>query len=522
MAVFFLEVAIPVGLQFNSIYSIGNAAQTTVEDVLAYLDKSFDPETSSTTKLIYVENISDPAKFLKHSSSLIMKGCKIAAIKGGETEDGSRAAASHTGAMANSAMATRALFNKAGIVHCSSREEMISVASVFTYPKLPGSNICIVTHAGGSAVLLTDAITKGGLNVPIIEGPEADSLLTYLNPGSSVSNPIDFLATGTAEQLGIIIDYCNYKLSGIDAIVVVFGSPGLFDVENVYKVLGVKLEVSPKPIFPVLPSIVNAQKEINYFLSKDHVNFPDEVILAKALTEVYKTRQPAEPEALPNVNKKKIRAVINNGNANDVGLLSQNTVLELLDAAKIPRTQQFSVKSEDEAVEKVAEMGYPVALKVEGIAHKTEVHGVILNIHTKESLLKHYLQLMAIDGATGVLVQEMVRGNELFVGAKFEEKFGHLVIVGIGGVFLELIRDISVGLSPLNREEVRNMIRQLKGYKIIEGYRGKPGVDEDTLVSIVLQVCALVDAAPEIKEMDINPIIGYGTDLKATDVRIKI
>ena len=183
MAVFFLEVADPVGLQFNSIYSIGNAAQTTVEDVLAYLDDSFDPETSSTTKLIYVENINDPAKFLKHSRSLIMKGCKIAAIKGGETEAGSRAAASHTGAMANSAMATRALFSKAGIVHCNSREEMVSVASVFTYPKLPGKNIAIVTHAGGSAVLLTDALTKGGLSVPKIEGPDADSLLTYLNTG---------------------------------------------------------------------------------------------------------------------------------------------------------------------------------------------------------------------------------------------------------------------------------------------------------------------------------------------------
>jgi acyl-CoA synthetase (NDP forming) len=522
MAVFFLEVADPVGLQFNSIYSIGNAAQTTVEDVLAYLDETFDPQTSSTTKLIYVENISDPVKFLKHSRSLIRKGCKIAAIKGGETEAGSRAAASHTGAMANSAMATRALFNKAGIVYCSSREEMVSVASVFTYPKLPGKNIAIVTHAGGSAVLLTDALTKGGLSVPKIEGPDADSLLTYLNPGSSVSNPIDFLATGTAEQLGIIIDYCNYKIPNIDAIVVVFGSPGLFDVENVYKVLGVKLEVSPKPIFPVLPSIVNAQKEIKYFLSKGHVNFPDEVILAKALTAVYNTKQPANPEALPFVDKEKIRVVIDKANANSTGLLAQDTVLELLDAANISRTQQFSVKSEDEAVEKVAEIGYPVALKVEGITHKTEVHGVILNIHTKESLLKHYLQLMAIEGATGVLVQEMVRGNELFVGAKFEKKFGHLLLVGIGGVFLELIGDISVGLAPLNSEEVRNMIRQLKGYKIIEGYRGKQGVDEEALVKMVMQVCALLQAAPEIKEMDINPIIGYGADLKATDVRIKI
>jgi acetyltransferase len=162
--------------------------------------------------------------------------------------------------MANSSMATRALFKKAGIVYCTSREEMVSVASVFTYPKLPGKNVVIVTHAGGSAVLLTDALTRGGLNVPKLEGPEVDELLTYLNPGSSVSNPIDFLATGTAEQLGIIIDYCNYKLPQVDAIVVVFGSPGLFDVENVYKVLNVKLEVSPKPIFPVLPSVVNAVK----------------------------------------------------------------------------------------------------------------------------------------------------------------------------------------------------------------------------------------------------------------------
>lgn len=519
MAVFFLEVAIPVGVQFNSIYSIGNAAQTTVEDVLEYLDETYDPKTSSSTKLIYVENIDDPQRFLKHSRSLIMKGCNIAAIKGGDTEAGSRAAASHTGAIANSSLATRALFKKAGIVHCSSREEMVSVASVFTYPKLTGSNIAIVTHAGGSAVLLTDALTKGGLRVPKIEGSVADSLLTYLNPGSSVSNPIDFLATGTAEQLGIIIDFCNYKIKNIDAIVVVFGSPGLFDVENVYRVLNVKLEVSQIPIFPVLPSIVNAQKEINYFLSQGHVNFPDEVILAKALTEVYNTQLPEEPKELPAVDYTKIRTVVE---ASESGLLSQNKVLDLLDAAGIPRTQQYSVSTEQEAVARAEEMSYPVALKVEGVIHKTEVDGVLLNIHTKESLLKHYRQLMEINGATGVLVQEMVRGNELFVGAKNEDKFGHLVLVGIGGVFLELIKDIRVGLAPLGREETRSLIRKLKGYKIIEGYRGKPGVNEDTLIDIVLHVCSLLKAAPEIEEMDINPIIGYGEDLKATDVRIKI
>ncbi|MEN8250280.1 MAG: acetate--CoA ligase family protein [Bacteroidota bacterium] len=522
VAVFFLEVAIPVGLRFNSIYSIGNGAHTTVEDVLEFMDESFDPETSSRTKLVYVENIGDPDKFLKHSRSLILKGCKIAAIKGGDTEAGGRAAASHTGAMANSVLATRALFDKAGVVHCSSREELVAVASVFTYPKIPGKNIAIVTHAGGSAVLLTDALTKGGLNVPKIEGPEAESLLTYLNPGSSVSNPIDFLATGTAEQLGIIIDYCNFKFDNIDAIVVVFGSPGLFDVQNVYKVLNVKLDVSNIPIFPVLPSILNAIKEIDYFLSQGHVNFPDEVTLAKALSAVYNTKLPAEPEALPKVNKKEIRKVIKGSTPNKEGLLDQDTVLELLDAAKIPRTHQFSITEKEEVMAKASEIGYPVALKVEGIAHKTEVDGVVLNIHTDKGLKLHYDRLMNIDGATGVLLQEMVRGNELFIGAKYEEKFGHLVLVGIGGVFLELLKDVSVGLSPLNRSEVKNMIRQLKGYKIIEGYRGKPGVDEEALIDMVLNVCALLDAAPEIKEMDINPIIGFGKEIKATDVRIKI
>ena len=519
MAVFFLEVAIPVGIRFNSIYSLGNAAQTTVEDTLEYLDESFDPETSSKTKLIYVENISDPYKFLKHCRSLIRKGCNIAAIKGGETDAGSRAAASHTGAMANSAMATRALFKKAGIVYCSSREEMVSVASVFTYPKIPGKNIAIVTHAGGSAVLLTDALTRGGLNVPKLEGPDVDELLTYLNPGSSVSNPIDFLATGTAEQLGIIIDYCNYKLPQVDAIVVVFGSPGLFDVENVYKVLNVKLEVSPKPIFPVLPSIVNAVKEINYFLSKGHVNFPDEVTLAKALTEVYHTDIPSDIGALPPVDINAVRNVIE---TSEDGFLPQGKVLELLDAVEIPRTAQFSVTTEKEAYERAEEIGFPVALKVEGITHKTEVHGVVLNIHSKKGLKMHFSRLMAIEGATGVLIQEMVRGHELFLGAKYEEKFGHLVLVGIGGIFLELINDVNVGLAPLSRDEVKRMIRRLRGYKIIDGYRGKPGVDEEMLIDIVLKLCSLVEAAPEIKEMDINPLIGLNDTIKATDVRIKI
>ncbi|MCF6318609.1 MAG: CoA-binding protein, partial [Proteobacteria bacterium] len=259
-AVFLMEAGMQVGLRFSSVYSVGNGKQICVEDYLEYLDEIYDPNTSAQTILMYLENISKPQKLLKHATSLIAKGCRIAAIKSGTTQAGSRAASSHTGAMATSDMATRALFRKAGVVYCSSRDELISVASVFSYKKLVGKNIAVITHAGGSAVMLTDALEKGGLQVPLIEGELADELLDYLYTGSSVSNPIDFLATGTAEQLGIIIDFCEHKFDFIDAMVVVFGSPGLFDVENVYKVLNVKMDVCKKPIFPVLPSLVNAQK----------------------------------------------------------------------------------------------------------------------------------------------------------------------------------------------------------------------------------------------------------------------
>ncbi len=200
-AAFIMESAILKGIKFANVFSVGNSAQTGVEDVLAYLDESFDPETSSRIKLLYVETIKDPDSLLEHASSLIRKGCKIAAIKAGASEAGNRAASSHTGAIASLDLAVEALFRKAGIVRCFGREELTTVAGVFMHKPLQGRNIAIITHAGGPAVLLTDALCAGGLEIPRIQGPAAEELLEELLPGSSVANPIDFLATGTAEHL---------------------------------------------------------------------------------------------------------------------------------------------------------------------------------------------------------------------------------------------------------------------------------------------------------------------------------
>ncbi len=519
-AVFIMESGIPLGVKFANVYSVGNSAQTTIEDILEYMDVNYNPSIDPPIKLLYLETISNPKKLLKHASSLIKKGVKIAAIKAGSTLEGSRAATSHTGAIANSDVTVRALFKKAGIVYCSSREELLSVASIFNYKELKGKNIAIITHAGGSAVMLADELSKGGLHIPVIEGKEAQELESFLFPGSSVSNPIDFLATGTAEQLGIIIDYCEQKFDFIDAMVVVFGSPGLFDVENVYNVLNEKLETCKKPIFPVLPSVINAQKEITAFLNKGNINFPDEVVLGKALTQVYKTPFPtAEEIKLPDINKEKVRTIIDNASN---GYLDSKSTAFLLDAAGINRVKEVVESNKEKLLSKFEKKNFPLVMKVVGPLHKSDVKGVLLNITTMKKAAKSFDKLMQINSATGVLAQPMLTGLELFVGVKKEKGFNHTIVCGLGGVFVEILKDISAGLSPLSKSEIKKMIMSLRGYKLLLGTRGKEGVNVEKFIEIIQRVSALVEVAPEIIEMDMNPLIGTPSKITAVDVRIKI
>jgi acetyltransferase len=519
-AVFIMEAGMSLGVTFANVFSVGNAAQTSVEDILEYMDDHFDAEKDPLIKLLYLETISNPQKLLKHASSLIKKGAKIAAIKAGSTAEGSRAATSHTGAIASSDMTVRALFNKAGIVYCSSREQLLSVAAIFNYKKLKGKNIAIITHAGGSAVMLADQLSKGGLKVPEISGPDAEKLKSFLYPGSSIANPIDFLATGTAEQLGIIIDYCEHKFDSIDAMVVVFGSAGLFDVENVYNVLSVKLEICNKPIFPVLPSVVNAQREIQSFLKKGHIHFPDEVVLGKALSQVYNTPDPQSQKiSLPKIDVIGIRKIID---AATDGYLSPKQSVALLDSAGIPRVHEIVENSKEKLLAAMEATDFPVVMKVVGPLHKSDAQGVVLNIANETEAAETFDLLMKIDSATAVMVQPQLAGLELFVGVMKEPGFNHTILCGLGGIFIEVLNDISAGLSPISNNEAQQMVQSLRGYKLIQGARGREGVDENQFVEIIQRLSALVEAVPEITEMDINPLIGTQKNIVAVDARVRV
>ncbi len=530
-AVFILESAVQKGLQFNSVWSIGNGKQIGIEDVLQYMDEHFDPEHDSRIKLLYIENISNPDKFLLHASNLISKGCRIAAVKAGSSASGSRAASSHTGAIASSDSAVDALFRKAGIVRCYGREELTTVGCIFwvleedsklrevAHPKL--DNFAIVTHAGGPGVMLTDALSKGGMNIPAFEGEGADRLKANLLPGSSVHNPIDILATGTPENLGTAIDACEKDFPEADAIFVIFGSPGLVELYEAYAMLDKKIRECSKPIFPILPCLNTAGPEVAEFLSKGHVNFADEVTLATALAQVRNTPKPAKQEmALEGVDVAGIRRVIDGIKEN--GYIAPQKVRELLSCAGIPMVPEFVSACKEELIAEAEKMGYPIVAKVVGPVHKSDVGGVTLNIRTKEHLAAEFDRMMLIKDANSVMIQKMISGMELFIGAKYEDRFGHIVLCGLGGIFVEALKDVSSGLAPLTMPEAESMIRSLRGYKILQGTRGQKGINQQRYAEIIVRLSTLLRHATEIKEMDLNPLLAEGDNVTAVDARILI
>lgn len=516
---FIMDIGMQQGLHFNHCWAVGNSAQLGIEDILEYHDESFDPKTSSKVILMYIENIKNPQKLLKHARSLRLKGCKIAAIKSGSSEAGSRAASSHTGALASPDVAVDALFKKAGIVRCYGREELCTVGNIFTYPHFEGKNIAIITHAGGPAVMLTDALSKAGLNIPHIEGEMANELLGKLFAGSSVGNPIDFLATGTPEQLGTIIDYCDNKFDDIDAMCVIFGTPGLAPIHEAYRVLSEKIKTAKKPIFPILPSTLVAKEEVEEFIERGNTFFADETVFGNAVSRIVSTPEPASEEDTVKIDTAKIREIISRC---DNGYLDVKIMNELLDAAGINHAVDISSDDVEKIVEFANKTGYPQVLKVVGPVHKSDVGGVSLNVKDEAHVRAEFERLMKIKDTYAVQAYPMLFGTEIFIGSMRTPLFGHQVLCGLGGIFIEVLKDVQSSLTPIGIREAKQMIKKLRGYKIIQGVRGQEAVNEDLYADQIARVSALVQAAPEIAEMDLNPLLGSSTAVVAVDARIRI
>ena len=519
-AVFTIEAAQQIGLKFSSVITVGNSAQNGIEEILEYLDTSFVPGKSSPIKLLYLETVKNAGKLLHHASSLIHKGCSIIALKSGVTDKGTSAAASHTGAMVNSDLFVQALFDKAGIIRSHSRYEMIHLAAVLQTVKRVPKRFGIITHAGGPAVILTDLLTASEIEVPDLKPRHQKALENYLYPGAACSNPIDILATGSAEQLSRVIEYCENEIDEIEGMIIIFGSPGLGSVRDAYTVIDQANNTCKKPVFAVLPSVINVQNEIESFIKQGNVAFYDESLLGNCLVKIANARifsgDPRQVESETNSNHVETEAVFPNG------YLNPDHVFEILKSAGIAMPKQHIVRKSSDISEVLHELKFPVVQKVIGPLHKSDQKGVIIDVKNSEELIFNFKDLMKIKSANGVLIQEMLIGKEVFIGAKKEHGFPPLLVIGAGGVYIEALQDMQSRLTPVNRDEARNMVDRLRMAPILKGIRGDQSCDMESFYTAIEKVSILLQNRPEIVEMDINPLIINEEGIIAVDARIRI
>ena len=514
-----MEQAVLRGLKFCNVVNVGNSIQTGVEDLFALYDENYEVD-GSPILLLYLENLKKPSLFLKAARSLTRKGCSIIGIKSGISESGARAAASHTGAMATDDTAIEALFEKAGIIRVKSKMEMIDVACALsgTRGSLAGNRACVITDAGGPGVMLTDELERQGFVLPVLGERTRERLKGILPAESSVLNPVDCLPSRTGPQMRQIFQVMGEEEPGrIDVMAVQFGNPGMHPNREIYHEVSEARKTCPIPIVPTLSSVTTCTRQIREFTQQGNSYFVDEVNCGFGLGKVLKRPLIFDaPRSIPGYDREGIAGTLKGKG----GVLSADTVTRVLERAGFVFPPQAAASSPDEVRKACDTIGYPVAMKVIGLLHKSDVGGVRLRVGNAAGAVKAWHDLMSIPGASGVAVQKMVEGTEIILGSSRAGDIGQLVMFGLGGIYTEVLKDVSFALAPLADEECRRMIRSIRAYRILEGVRGQKGVSIDVVSVNLARLSRLVSDFPAIREIDINPLKGTGDHLYVVDARI--
>ncbi len=516
---YLMEQAVIRGLVFSNVVNLGNSIQTGVEDILGLLDEGFGPD-SSRIIMLYMELIRKPQKLLHHARSLAAKGCVIVGIKSGVTAAGARAAASHTGAMAAPDNAVQALFDKAGIIRVRGRTELVDAACALRAAGGPlrGRRVCVFTDAGGPGVMLTDELNRQGLEVPVLGEETRRRLRELLPPEASTANPIDCLPSRTAGQVREIFRIlAEEERDNIDVSVFITGNSGMSDPWEIYREVVRAMDNSPVPVIPVLSSTSTCAGHLERFRDEGKVFFTDEVSAGQALGKIF--QRPPILEALTEMPGYD-RAAAAGALKEQRRILSPERVEDVLSAAGFRLPPQLVVRAEGELAGACGRIGFPLVMKVIGPLHKSDAGGVKIGLAGMGEAGKAWNDLMNLSGAEGVLIQKMIEGTEVILGAVREEGFGSLVMFGLGGIYTEVLKDVRFALAPLALEEARRMIRGIRSFPLLEGLRGQAGVSVDLLAAYLVRLSLLVADFPEIAEIDLNPVKGAGEELYVVDGRI--
>ena len=526
-----LDIAMAGRIGFSKFVSLGNKADVSETDLL----EAWADDPSSRVILVYVEGVPDGQRFIQVARR-VTRQRPVVAIKSGVTKSGSRAVSSHTGSLAGSEVAYKAAFAQAGVIRATSMEALFDYALAFAYQPLPrGDRVGIVTNAGGPGILATDALERAGLEIPRLSSETAKSLEDHLPGAASVANPVDVLGDALADRYERAMQLVSADPK-VDSLLVILTPQAMTEIEETAKAVGRLAQNVDKPVLGCFmgEARIGVGVEVLRQYGVPNYSFPERAAAALAAMSAYrneKERPTFQPE--PCVERAPaVRELFNRVRAEgrvSIGDAEAWTVLTSY-GFSVPRSRL--AQTAEEAVEIAEEIGYPVVLKIASpdILHKTDVGGIRLDLRSANDVrdafdLIVYRSGRYVPGAHiwGCQVQQMVPGGrEVLLGMSRDPQFGPLVAFGLGGIYVEALKDVSFRVAPFSRREADEMIREIRSYPLLEGVRGEQPADHEAMVDALLRISRLVTDFPEILELDINPLVVFeeGRGAMAIDMRL--
>ncbi|MGD9201418.1 MAG: acetate--CoA ligase family protein [Chitinispirillia bacterium] len=520
-----------LGIGIRMYASNGNACDISIPEVIEY----WANDEKTRVIVIYLESMSDKKQlFQTLKKTSVIK--PILAMKAGRTKEGAKAASSHTGSLSKQEITTELLFKKAGVLSFRDEEELCQAAVAFTTQPIPrGRRVGILTNTGGPAVIATDTLVDGGLKLPHLSEITRSKLKKSLHPAASIHNPIDVLATADAKQFRVAINTLMEEKS-IDSILINFVTPFFVDTERIAKEIAEVSLLKRKPVICNLMTDKRKWTATMRILIESGVpvySFPVKASRALIALNRYNDLQKHkvnQPVFFKDVDKYKVKGILNTAKKSGRILLNYDEANLLLSSYKIPVVKWRIAESAEESRKAAQEIGYPVVLKIDSasVIHKSDRGGVSLNIKDSDAIdheVKRMQEKFNINCSSDMkfcIQQYLKGGSEIILGAKEEKGLGHIIIFGSGGIYSEVYRDVAFGISPVSGSEAEAMVKSVKIYPILSGIRGQKGVDLQGLITIIQRVSQLVTDFPEIREMDLNPVMAYKDKIFTVDARIKI
>lgn len=520
-----------IGVGMRMYASNGNACDVSISEIVRYWGN--DPQTKAI--VVYTEGFADPGEFLQVAREVAAKK-PILAMTAGRTEQGAKAASSHTGALAGVDIATELIFEKTGILSFADEGELIRAAMAFASQPIPkGNRVGIVTNTGGPAVISTDVLVAEGLDVPVLSERAIGRLRESLLPQAAVENPIDVVATASAAHFRSALDILNEE-DGIDSIFMNFVTPAFSDTQAIAREIVAVSRQGKKPIVcNFMTDMTQERFQITQRILLDGgvpcFAYPSDAARVLGALARYGRigRHPiGQAEVFADVDAGKARAIVDAAKKAGRSILSAQEVYGIFESYGIPVAPWGVAGAAAEAVAVAERIGYPVVVKVdcEDIDHKSDLGGVVIDLKDAAAVRATVEDMQTRLGHFGRLrffIQKfMPGGQELIVGASVERDLGHLMMFGLGGIYVEVLKDVVFKLAPVTRVEAESMLASIKSAALLDGVRGRPAVCRAGLVEAIQRLSMLLGDLPSIQEMDVNPIMAFENAVFVVDGRIRI